>query len=66
MWTQEWSDIPSRSEPTCCMCHQALHLRIGGGAVDELLELAIAAGRDVEPDRGEALAQGGRLAGRAR
>ena len=22
-WTQEWSDIPSRSECTCAMCHQA-------------------------------------------
>ena len=22
-WTQEWSDIPSRSAFTCCMCHQA-------------------------------------------
>ena len=21
-WTQEWSDIPSRSAFTCCMCHQ--------------------------------------------
>ena len=23
MWTQEWSDIPSRSEFTCAMCHHA-------------------------------------------
>ena len=22
-WTQEWSDIPSRSDWTCAMCHQA-------------------------------------------
>ena len=21
-WTQEWSDMPSRSEFTCAMCHQ--------------------------------------------
>ena len=49
-WTQLWSDIPSRSEVTCAMCHQAQHLRVGVDAVEQGVEPAVAARR--RPDRG--------------
>ena len=50
MWTQEWSDIPSRSEWTWAMYHQARTCSSLVDRLEEALELAVAAGR--RPDLG--------------
>ena len=39
MWTQEWSDIPSRSEATWAMCHQVAQLGVRVDPLEERLEL---------------------------
>ncbi len=67
MWTQEWSDIPSRSDWICAMCHQPRTSSSPLRPVEQRLEAAVAAGRHRDLGGGDRL--GGRaaeLAGAAR
>ena len=45
MWTQEWSDIPSRSAFTCADVPPGLQLLVGVGGLEQPLEPAVAARR---------------------
>ena len=57
MWTQEWSDIPSRSDCTWAMCHQARTSGSALSALEQRLEPAVAARRRANPGRGDRLAR---------
>ena len=55
MWTQEWSDIPSRSAWTWVMYHQARTCVVAVDRVEEALQLAIAPRRRPHPRLGDRL-----------
>ena len=67
MWTQEWSDIPSRSELHLGHVPPGAHLGVGVEPLEQRLEPAVAAGRarrsapPLSPRRASARARRGRL-----
>ena len=57
MWTQEWSDMPSRSAWTWVMYHQARTCVVPVDGVEEALELAVAPGRGPDLGLGDRLSR---------
>ena len=51
--TQEWSDIPSRSEATWAMCHQARSSRSGVDPLQQRLEPPVATRRRADARLGD-------------
>ena len=56
-WTQEWSDIPSRSELDLCHVPPGPHLGVGVDPLEQRLEPAVAARRGTHSCRGDRLAR---------
>ena len=66
MWTHEWSDIPSRRVAlTAETCHHAFTCVVGVDRVEQALEAAVAARRDLDADVGQGLARRAGGLGRA-
>ena len=58
MWTHEWSDMPSRRVAlTAETCHHAFTCSSALTALEQPLELAVAARRDADADVGDRLAR---------
>ena len=65
-WTQEWSDIPSRSETDLGHVPPGAELGVGVDPLEQRLEPPVAAGRRADPRLGDRPPPGRRLARRAR